>query len=181
MASLLFAYGTLRDPDLLIGVLGRRAVGLPAAAPGFAVVHYPGRIYPALLRRPGAAAPGLVLTDLTPFEVDLLDAFEGAKQTPAMRYAPAARVAAGIVASLVQAAHMDGMGVPGKSDGRILPEEAKADGNPVVKGLVDMSYELGTRIIAEGVEREEERAVLCDLGVTLAQGWLFGKPHEVVG
>jgi EAL domain-containing protein (putative c-di-GMP-specific phosphodiesterase class I) len=50
-----------------------------------------------------------------------------------------------------------------------------------VKGLVDISHELGTRIIAEGVEREEERAVLCDLGVTLAQGWLFGKPHEVVG
>ena len=51
----------------------------------------------------------------------------------------------------------------------------------VVKGLIDMSAELGTRIIAEGVEREEERAVLCDLGVTLAQGWLFGKPHEVLG
>lgn len=49
----------------------------------------------------------------------------------------------------------------------------------VVKGLVDMSHELGTRIIAEGVEREEELQVLCDLGVTLVQGWLFGKPHEV--
>lgn len=51
----------------------------------------------------------------------------------------------------------------------------------VVKGLVDMSGALSTRIIAEGVEREEERAVLADLGVTLAQGWLFGRPHEVLG
>lgn len=51
----------------------------------------------------------------------------------------------------------------------------------VVKGLVDMSSELSTRIIAEGVEREEERQVLVDLGVTLVQGWLFGKPHEVQG
>lgn len=51
----------------------------------------------------------------------------------------------------------------------------------VVKGLVDMSAELSTRIVAEGVEREEERAVLVDLGVTLVQGWLFGKPHEVLG
>jgi hypothetical protein len=42
-------------------------------------VHYPGRIYHALVRAPGAAAPGLVLTDLTPFEHDLLDAFEGAE------------------------------------------------------------------------------------------------------
>lgn len=50
----------------------------------------------------------------------------------------------------------------------------------VVAGLVGMSGELGTRIIAEGVEREEEQAVLMDLGVTLAQGWLFGRPREVL-
>jgi gamma-glutamylcyclotransferase (GGCT)/AIG2-like uncharacterized protein YtfP len=74
---MLFVYGTLRDRELLSAVLGRPAMGLAAAAPGYAAVHYPGRVYPALVRRPGAAAPGLVLTDLTPFEMDLLDAFEG--------------------------------------------------------------------------------------------------------
>jgi gamma-glutamylcyclotransferase (GGCT)/AIG2-like uncharacterized protein YtfP len=77
MAALLFVYGTLRDPDLLAGVVGRGVRGLQSAAPGMAAVHYPGRIYPALLRRPGAAAAGVVLTDLTAFEMDLLDAFEG--------------------------------------------------------------------------------------------------------
>ncbi len=80
MPDLLFVYGTLRDPDLLAGVLGRslrNGAMLPAAAPGLVALHYPGRIYPALVRRPGAAAPGLILTDLTPFERDLLDAFEG--------------------------------------------------------------------------------------------------------
>ena len=80
MTDLLFVYGTLRDPELLAGVLGRplsAAAMLPAAAPGFVTLHYPGRIYPALVRRPGAAAAGNVLTDLTPFEHDLLDAFEG--------------------------------------------------------------------------------------------------------
>ena len=78
----LFVYGTLRDADLLGAVLGR----LPgpggcqaAAAPGFRAVHYPGRVYPALVRAPGSAAPGLLLIDLTPFERDLLDAFEGAE------------------------------------------------------------------------------------------------------
>ena len=76
-SGLLFVYGTLRDPDLLAGVLGRPAHGLAASAPGFAAVHYPGRIYPALVRRPGGGAEGLVLTDLTRFEIDLLDAFEG--------------------------------------------------------------------------------------------------------
>jgi gamma-glutamylcyclotransferase (GGCT)/AIG2-like uncharacterized protein YtfP len=82
MAGLLFVYGTLRDPDLLAGVLARplRADAMLAAtAPGFRTVHYPNRIYPALVRAPGAAAEGLVLTDLTPFEADLLDAFEGAE------------------------------------------------------------------------------------------------------
>ena len=76
----LFVYGTLRDPDLLTGVLGRplRGEAMHAArAPGFRAVPYPGRIYPALVRAPGAAAEGLLLTDLTPFERDLLDAFEG--------------------------------------------------------------------------------------------------------
>jgi EAL domain-containing protein (putative c-di-GMP-specific phosphodiesterase class I) len=49
----------------------------------------------------------------------------------------------------------------------------------VVDGIVRMSADLGTRIIAEGVEHEDELAVLCDLGVTLVQGWLFGRPEEV--
>lgn len=76
----LFVYGTLRDPDLLAAVLGRelRPGGQHVArAPGFRAVHYPGRIYPALIRVPGAAAEGLLLIDLTSFERDLLDAFEG--------------------------------------------------------------------------------------------------------
>lgn len=76
----LFVYGTLRDPDLLPGVLGR---AMPpgsmhaVAAPGLCAVYYPNRLYPALARAPGQTAPGLLLTALTPFERDLLDAYEG--------------------------------------------------------------------------------------------------------
>lgn len=80
MPVLLFVYGTLRDPDLLAGVLGRPLDGgatLMAVAPGFRTVHFPGRIYPALVRAPGGRAEGLVLADVTPFEQDLLDAYEG--------------------------------------------------------------------------------------------------------
>ncbi len=87
MATLLFVYGTLRDPDLLAGVLARPLNGgavLAACAPGFGAVHYPSRPYPALVRVPGAAAEGLVLTDLTPFERDLLDAFEGEEYRPSL-------------------------------------------------------------------------------------------------
>lgn len=76
----LFVYGTLRDPDLVAAVLGRplRADSVHAArAPGWRAVHYPGRSYPALVRAPGVAAEGLLLTRLTAFERDLLDAYEG--------------------------------------------------------------------------------------------------------
>jgi hypothetical protein len=89
----LFVYGTLRDTDLLAAVLGRplRAAAMhDARAPGFRAVHYPGRIYPALIRAPGAAAPGLLLTDLSAFERDLLDAYEGEEY----RRAPIAAVLA---------------------------------------------------------------------------------------
>jgi hypothetical protein len=76
----LFVYGTLRDPDLLASVLGRplRPGRIHmAVAPGFRAVHYPDRIYPALIRTAGARAEGLLLTDLSSFERDLLDGFEG--------------------------------------------------------------------------------------------------------
>jgi hypothetical protein len=82
----LFVYGTLRDPDLLMAVLGRLL--LPgtvhaARAPGFRVVEYPGRSYPGITRVPGAAE-GLLITGISPFERDLLDAWEGGeyRRTP---------------------------------------------------------------------------------------------------
>jgi hypothetical protein len=76
----LFVYGTLRDPDLLVAVLGRLL--LPgtvhrARAPGFRVAVYPGRSDPGITRVPGGAAEGLLITGLSPFERDLLDAWEG--------------------------------------------------------------------------------------------------------
>jgi EAL domain-containing protein (putative c-di-GMP-specific phosphodiesterase class I) len=48
----------------------------------------------------------------------------------------------------------------------------------VVAALVGLGHEMKVRIIAEGIEREEERQVLLDLGVELAQGYLFGRPAE---
>jgi gamma-glutamylcyclotransferase (GGCT)/AIG2-like uncharacterized protein YtfP len=78
----LFVYGTLRDPDLLAAILNRPLpadAALAAVAPGFAALHYPGRPYPALVRKPGGAAAGLALLGLSPFERDLLDRFEGAE------------------------------------------------------------------------------------------------------
>ncbi|MBE0581268.1 gamma-glutamylcyclotransferase family protein [Devosia sp.] len=60
----LFLYGTLRDPDILAAVLGRTVAVrqlIAATAPDCVAVYFPGRVYPVLLRRPGSAAPGLLL------------------------------------------------------------------------------------------------------------------------
>jgi gamma-glutamylcyclotransferase (GGCT)/AIG2-like uncharacterized protein YtfP len=79
-ASMLFVYGTLQDPDVLGAVLGRPAdmVGLrPATAPGYRVVFYPGRVYPALVAASEATASGLLIEGLSALDLAVLDAFEG--------------------------------------------------------------------------------------------------------
>jgi EAL domain-containing protein (putative c-di-GMP-specific phosphodiesterase class I) len=42
--------------------------------------------------------------------------------------------------------------------------------------IVRFSEEAGSRVVAEGVETEAELAVLRDLGIELAQGYLLGRP-----
>lgn len=46
----------------------------------------------------------------------------------------------------------------------------------LVRAISAMAEELGTPVIAEGVENEEERTVLGELGVGFGQGHLFGLP-----
>ena len=46
----------------------------------------------------------------------------------------------------------------------------------VLRATVAFAREVGSRIIAEGVERPEELAVLREAGVDYGQGWLFGRP-----
>lgn len=47
--------------------------------------------------------------------------------------------------------------------------------------LPELCHGLGKAIIAEGVEREEERAVLLDCGCDFLQGFLFGRPRPSIG
>jgi EAL domain-containing protein (putative c-di-GMP-specific phosphodiesterase class I) len=46
----------------------------------------------------------------------------------------------------------------------------------LVQTLVGLCRELGTPLVAEGVERKEEVAALVDLGVDLLQGFYFAHP-----
>ena len=48
----------------------------------------------------------------------------------------------------------------------------------VLRATVAFAREVGARIVAEGVERPEELAILRDAEVDYGQGWLFGRPAE---
>ena len=48
----------------------------------------------------------------------------------------------------------------------------------LVAGLAHFGERAGLRLIAEGVEREEEAECLLDIGVEYAQGYLVGRPER---
>lgn len=46
--------------------------------------------------------------------------------------------------------------------------------------MVHFANEIGSRLVAEGIECEEERATLAGLGVDYGQGYFFAKPMPVI-
>lgn len=60
---------------------------------------------------------------------------------------------------------------------------ARGEGNPrmrqVISGLVKMVKDLGSHIVAEGVETKEQAAFLRELGCDTAQGYLYSRPLTV--
>jgi PAS domain S-box-containing protein len=55
-------------------------------------------------------------------------------------------------------------------------------GRNVVPGVLSMAKQLGLVVVAEGIETEDQRRTLRDLGCELGQGWLFEKavPNEAL-
>ena len=49
----------------------------------------------------------------------------------------------------------------------------------IVKTTVDLAADLGLRVVAEGVERADQRDALLALGVRVGQGFLFHRPVPV--
>ena len=47
-----------------------------------------------------------------------------------------------------------------------------------MKALVECAHELGTKVVAEGIERVDEFRAMAELGVDLGQGYYFGQPTE---
>ncbi len=46
----------------------------------------------------------------------------------------------------------------------------------IVRGICQVAADLGTTVIAEGVEQKDEYLALRDLGIELFQGYLFARP-----
>ena len=46
----------------------------------------------------------------------------------------------------------------------------------LVKGVINLSHDLGLEVVAEGVELEDERHLLTAMGCDYGQGYLFAKP-----
>ena len=46
----------------------------------------------------------------------------------------------------------------------------------VVRAVVDIAHTLGLRVVAEGVEHDEQHALLAQLGVDEIQGYLHARP-----
>ncbi|WP_313328822.1 EAL domain-containing protein, partial [Stutzerimonas balearica] len=71
---------------------------------------------------------------------------------------------------------------------RLRPDVIKLDGSLInnldgdsncralAAALIRFAAETGSKVVAEGVETEEELAVLRTLGVKKAQGYLLGRP-----
>ena len=53
-------------------------------------------------------------------------------------------------------------------------------GVAVVRGVIDLSRAMGFTCIAEGVEQEDQRNILDELGCEYLQGYLFGPPESAV-
>lgn len=54
--------------------------------------------------------------------------------------------------------------------------EAGTPGGRLVSNIVQMGRDLGYRVVAEGIETEDERSLLAGWGCDVGQGWHFARP-----
>ena len=55
---------------------------------------------------------------------------------------------------------------------------AGTNGHLLTRGILDLARALGKLVVAEGIERPEQAARLCEYGCTLGQGFFFARPME---
>lgn len=57
-----------------------------------------------------------------------------------------------------------------------LSEDSDPHGRAIVRTILAMAKSLGYETVAEGVETQEQQAILAEMGCTLSQGYLFARP-----
>lgn len=75
-AAPLFAYGTLRVPEVLHCLLGRIPAMVPATARGWRITGLPGLVYPALVAATDGEVSGILITGLTTADWLVIDGYE---------------------------------------------------------------------------------------------------------
>lgn len=73
----LFVYGTLSDPTVCAGLLGRVPCPAPARLSGYLRHEVRGEIYPAVVAKREGVVRGFLYECLSPTELAILDAYEG--------------------------------------------------------------------------------------------------------
>ena len=76
-----FVYGTLQYPKILDALLGRVPVSEHAVVKGYVRYGVKGEPFPAVVPCQESEVPGLILSGLSPTEMDILDEYEGEQYT----------------------------------------------------------------------------------------------------
>ena len=63
----------------------------------------------------------------------------------------------------------------------IAPMLTSSSSFEIVRSSIGMARSLGLSVVAEGIETEDVRDALLDLGCEFGQGWHFGKPSPLAG
>lgn len=67
-----------------------------------------------------------------------------------------------------------------KLDGSIIASIEKSNqARRVIEGMVAFAEKVKTKLIAEGIERESQKNILVELGVTYGQGFFLGHPFAL--
>jgi EAL domain-containing protein (putative c-di-GMP-specific phosphodiesterase class I) len=56
---------------------------------------------------------------------------------------------------------------------------ASAHSNEIVSSSIKLAHSLEMDVVAEGIETDDVRKKLLELGCNYGQGWLFGRPTEL--
>jgi EAL domain-containing protein (putative c-di-GMP-specific phosphodiesterase class I) len=66
-----------------------------------------------------------------------------------------------------------------KIDREFLREARSTQAAALLRAVVDLGNGLGLAVVAEGVERQDQLALVQGVGCDLGQGWLWARPMGI--